>query len=542
MGLPWRPISWASLVIAVSVSYQQPGFSRQLFLGAFASSWLLSFLGWVVWAIFLWPKLFSSLRSLPGPNDNHWLMGQFPKIGAEATGLPMMEWVNTIPHDGIIRYLGFLNQERLLISSPKALSEVLVTRNYDFEKPNSIRWSLGRILGVGVLLAEGDEHRFQRKNLMPAFAFRHVKDLYPVFWNKAREGVAALSEHVSKAAAAPDSTGSTVVEISGWASRVTLDIIGIAGLGRDFGAVRDPNNPLTKTYESVFKPNKQAQILAILGLLLPGPIVSALPLKRNGDIAEASAVIRATCRELIQEKKANKTRSTDILSVALESGAFTDDNLVDQMMTFLAAGHETTASAMTWAIYLLCLHPDVQSRLRDEVRRNLPSPNDAGTSVSAPDIDRLPYLSAVCAEVLRYYAPVPMTLREAVRDTTVDGVHVPRGTRIMLCPWSVNKDVSLWGPDASSFRPERWLGAGSGSGGASSNFAYMTFLHGPRSCIGQGFAKAEFACILAGWIGRFEFGLANRDEYDEKKLEIKGGVTARPAKGLRVHTRVVPGW
>ncbi|EEY18356.1 cytochrome P450 2D20 [Verticillium alfalfae VaMs.102] len=419
MGLPWRPISWASLVIAVSVTYRQPVFSRQLFLWAFASSWLLSFLGWAVWAIFLWPKLFSSLRSLPGPNDNHWLMGQFPKIGAEATGLPMMEWSVCSFHH------------------PKRFSEVLVTRNYDFEKPNSIRWSLGR---------------------------------------------------------------STVVEISGWASRVTLDIIGVAGLGRDFGAVRDPNNPLTKTYEYVFKPNKQAQILAVLGLLLPGPIVNALPLKRNGDIAEASAVIRATCRQLIEEKKANKTRSTDILSVALESGAFTDDNLVDQMMTFLAAGHETTASAMTWAIYLLCLHPDVQSRLRDEVRRNLPSPNDTGTSVSAPDIDHLPYLSAVCAEVLRYYAPVPMTLREAVRDTTVDGVHVPRGTRIMLCPWSVNKDASLWGPDASSFRPERWLGAGSGSGGASSNFAYMTFLHGPRSCIGQGFAKASR--LHTSWLDR----------------------------------------
>ncbi|KAM0332611.1 hypothetical protein ACHAQA_002895 [Verticillium albo-atrum] len=541
MGLPWRPMSWASLVVAVSLTYRQPTFSRLFFLGAFAGTWLLSLLAWAIGAVFLWPKFFSPLRSLPEPKGNHWLLGQFPRIGAEATGLPMIDWVNNIPHEGIIRYLGFMNQERLLISSPKALADVLVTRNYDFEKPNSIRWSIGRILGIGVLLAEGDEHRFQRKNLMPAFAFRHVKDLYPVFWNKAREGVAALSEHVSRAAAAPDSTGSTVVEISGWASRVTLDIIGVAGLGRDFGAIRDPNNTLARTYEFVFKPNKQAQILAILGLLLPGPIVNALPLKRNGDIAQASSVIRATCRDLIAEKKGQKVRGTDILSVALESGAFTDENLVDQMMTFLAAGHETTASAMTWAVYLLCLHPDVQSRLRDEVRRSLPSP-DTDTPVSAPDIDRLPYLAAVCAEVLRYYAPVPMTLRETARDTTIDGVAVPRGTRIVLCPWSVNKDPALWGADAASFRPERWLGAGAGSGGASSNFAYMTFLHGPRSCIGQAFAKAEFACILATWVGRFEFGLADRAEYDETKMEIKGGVTARPAKGLRVHTRVVDGW
>ena len=92
----------------------------------------------------------------------------------------------------------------------------------------------------------------------------------------------------------------------------------------------------------------------------------------------------------------------DILSVALESGGFTDENLIDQLMTFLAAGHETTASAMTWAAYLLAKHPEVQTRLRAEIRENLPSISDTDTTVSSVDIDRLPYLTAVCNEVLRY--------------------------------------------------------------------------------------------------------------------------------------------
>lgn len=187
-------------------------------------------------------------------------------------------------------------------------------------------------------------------------------------------------------------------------------------------------------------------------------------------------------------------------------------------------------------------------RLREEVRARLPSP-EAHEGVAAADIDRMPYLNAVCSEVLRYYPPAPMTLRQAVVDTSIDGVAIPRGTTVILCPWAVNRLPSLWGEDAARFNPDRWLrkgeddgGKAASVGGAASNYAFLTFLHGPRSCIGQGFAKAEFACLLASWVGRFEFELRNKEEYDEKNMEIKGGVTARPANGLWVVAKVLDGW
>ncbi|KAH6674056.1 cytochrome P450 4A12A [Plectosphaerella plurivora] len=566
MSFPLNRITLFSVGAATSLTVLEvladKPWSTSYFIRVFAGSFVASVVGWAAYTVFLFPKFFSPLRHLPGPKDDHWLLGQYPRIAAEPTGIPQIDWVNNIPNEGIIRYTGLLNQERLLINSPKALSEVLVTKNYDFEKPSAFRWSIGRILGIGVLLAEGEEHKFQRKNLMPAFAFRHVKDLYSVFWKKSREGAVVMTEHIlaEAAAAQPDAAAdpekplardTAVIEAGAWSSRITLDIIGIAGLGHDFNAINDPDGPLSQIYQNVFKPSKQAQILGLLGLVLPGWLVAHLPVKRNGDVAQASAVIRDTCRDLISNKKAKLARKEpadmDILSTALESGAFTDENLVDQMMTFLAAGHETTASAMTWVIYLLCLNPEVQSRLRAEVRERLPSIS-SDADITAVDIDRMPYLLAVCNEALRYYAPVPMTLREAAVDTTILGHHVPKGTRIMLCPWATNKDASLWGPDAHKFNPDRWLtpdGSGAGvnaSGGASSNFAYMTFLHGPRSCIGQAFAKAEFACILATWIGRFEFSLRDEEMMDEKKVDIKGGVTARPAKGLYVHAKVLDGW
>ncbi|GKT82939.1 LOW QUALITY PROTEIN: cytochrome P450 [Colletotrichum tofieldiae] len=520
-GPPWRGALISSAVVTVLLALRQPVLSRCNLLCTFAGAYVLQMVSWGIFVVFLFPQYFSSLRSIPGPTNDHWLMGQYPRIMREPTGVPMIEWINTIPHEGIIRYRGLFNQERLLITSPKALAEVLVTHNYDFRKPGAVRSSIGRILGIGVLLAEGDEHKVQRKNLMPAFAFRHVKDLYPLFWSKACEGVQAITEavHAEAAKGAPegltDPRRPPWAPTPPWASRTTLDIIGMAGMGRDFGAIRDPSNPLAQTYQHVFKPSRQAQLLALLGMLLPGPVVHHLPFQRNGDIAKAANTIRATCRELIREKQEKRERKQltdiDILSVALESGCFTEDNLVDQMMTFLAAGHETTAASMMWAVYCLCLHPEVQSRLR--------------------------------REVLRYYSPVPMTLREAVVDTVIDG---NKGHAHHALPVGDEQGRVAVGKDAGRFDPERWLAGDDGdaekkksaaSGGATSNYAFMTFLHGPRSCIGQGFAKAEFACILASWVGRFEFSLRNKEEYDEKNLSIKGGVTARPAKGCTCTSR-----
>ncbi|KAH6608737.1 isotrichodermin c-15 hydroxylase cytochrome p-450 monooxygenase cyp65a1 [Trichoderma cornu-damae] len=527
----------------------QDGWSRAASMRAAAVLLFSQLLVYGIWAVILYPRFFSPLRHLPTARNGHWLLGHGREILAAKPGVPMREWAHTIPNDGLVRYFWFFNQERLLITSPKALGEVLVTNNYAFQKPEDVRTFLGRILGYGVLLAEGDEHKRQRRNLMPAFAFRHIKDLYPLFWDKAREAVEAMTRECGL-------DGRTDLEVSEWASRVTLDIIGVAGLGKDFNAIQDENNDLVQTYQFLFKPKPPAKVLMFLGVLVPTRLLYWLPLERNRAVDEAARTIKNVCRDLIREKKAkmmaDKERTdVDILSVAIESGQFTDENLVDQLMTFLAAGHETTSTALTWAVYFLCLFPDVQTRLRNEVRERLPSTGDAGARITSLDIDHMPYLNAVCSEVLRYFSPVPLTVREAAFDTTIQNVPVRKGIRIALSPPAFNVSPKLWGPDAAEFNPDRWMAADgqsdegskrAASGGADSNYAFMTFLHGPRSCIGASFAKAEFACLLAAWIGRFEFELVNKEEMDMDKIDIKGGVTAKPANGLHVRTKVVPGY
>jgi cytochrome P450 len=201
--------------------------------------------------------------------------------------------------------------------------------------------------------------------------------------------------------------------------------------------------------------------------------------------------------------------------------------------------HETTAGALTWALYLLATNIDAQERLRNEVRENLPSLDEEDVVMDAAKIEALPFLNAVIHETLRLYPGVPVTVREAMVDTSIMGYPIAKGTHVMLVPWAINRSPELWGPDANKFTPERWIGEGrANSGGASSNYSSMTFLHGPRSCIGQTFAKLEFKCLLAAFVGRIRFEMADKNE----KVFPAGVITTKPAHGMHLRSEVVDGW
>lgn len=204
-------------------------------------------------------------------------MGQSSNLRAEPNGHAELYrvWSEQVPNDGILRYLDLFNREILVTVSPKALAEVLVQRPYEFIKPPGLVTSLGRILGVGVFLAEGEEHKKQRKALMPAFAFRHIKELYPIFWSQSSELVQALILH-SKTGYPDGEQPSVNIDVKDWASRATLNIIGLAGLGQDFDSIKDPNNELIRTYKTIFSPGRGGQILAALFFVAPW-LLRALP-------------------------------------------------------------------------------------------------------------------------------------------------------------------------------------------------------------------------------------------------------------------------
>ncbi|RHZ55811.1 cytochrome P450 monooxygenase sphH [Aspergillus thermomutatus] len=497
----------------------------------------------LIYQLFLYPQFFTPLKHFPVPSNRHWLTGNAGSVLVDTPHARMKEWAKTIPNDGIIRYYIVGNMERLTITSPAVLSEILVSKAYDFAKPLVIQQALGRVLGNGILIAEGEEHKFQRKNLKPAFAYRHIKDLYPVFWSKGTEMVRLIRKDLQNRKETEDHT----VQVRNWASRSSLDIIGLAGMGRDFDSLRDPENSLSQSYEMIFAtPGLGTKFLFILGMLLGDTKwLAKLPTKRNRLIDAGCRNIREATRQMIREQRVkmedpSADLQVDIISVAMRSGNFDDENLVDQLMTFLGAGHETTAGALQWAMYALCKHPEVQTRLREEVRANLPPINvENPGAIDAATIDSLEYLHAVCNEVIRFHPSVPNTVRVALKETTLMGKPIPKGTLVVISPELVNHLPQLWGPDAEQFNPDRWMGPGmANTGGATKNYAFLSFLHGPRSCIGQGFAKAELACLLAAVVGSFEFEL----KYPNAPLEVREGATIVPKDGVFAKFTPLEGW
>ncbi|TQS31551.1 hypothetical protein Golomagni_08166, partial [Golovinomyces magnicellulatus] len=277
------------------------------------------------------------------------------------------KWFAEIPGSpGLFRVPFILNVTAVYVRSPVALSEIFVKKSYDFEKVPGTRRFLAWLVGWGLLTAEGDEHKRQRRDLMPAFSFRHIKDLYPLFWSKSCEVVQAMATEVEKNA---DANGVADVEIASWSTRTGLDIIGLAAAGIDFGSIQNADNPLANAY-NLLNPDASDLFLVQVRAVLPEWIAANLPMKRVRGINKAKAIIRNACKELVEQKKrklANKEDvGFDIASVAMQSGRFDDEQLVDQMLTFLSAGHETTASALVWSIYLLSKYPAVQDKLRAE--------------------------------------------------------------------------------------------------------------------------------------------------------------------------------
>ena len=286
-----------------------------------------------------------------------------------------------------------------------------------------------------------------------------------------------------------------------------------------------------------------------LSFLLPGWLFERLPLKTKS-LQEASAFIRAKCAECIDqarqvsqnERKASSYANT-ICRVALDSNAFSDRNIEDQLMTILAAGHRTSQSALTSTAVLLCQHQDIQYRLRTEIAQ-LMSASRSESDDAIAKVVQLSYLQAVCHEALRLFLPIPTMRRRTTRSTTLLGYSIPKHTLLVVSPWIVHRDPMHWGPDACEFRPSRWLDGAAGGvpgslqfnarGGSVGKNSFLTFMYGPRNCIGQVFANAELAISVAVLVSRFQLKLG-------KKAPIWEHVTVlQPTEGVEMVVTPIP--
>ncbi|KAI1171318.1 cytochrome P450 [Nemania sp. FL0916] len=480
---------------------------------------------WVV----VYPKFLSPLKHLVGPRSFITVTYRNLIVKDRPPGDMFLDLTKRYPDREIISLGAF--DEEVLITRPRMLADLLVHNAYDFVKPPKINNLLRHILGDGLVMIEGDQHKFVRKNTMPAFSFRHIKDLYPMMWEKSALMCTALQGTLETG----EARDGGIIDFTSWTSKVTLDIIGVAGMGREFDTLRTAEDPLLDIYGQLLEPESWKLMFAMISMLFGLPAVRVLMWRSHTLFKRASSALGDICMPMIQEKKQailnSKDDHFDILSLLIKSNNFDDLQLRDQILTFLAAGHETTSSALSWACYLLAKHPEYQDALREEIRQALPDNIDINKSTDLASIlEPLPYLNGIISETLRLYPTVPMTMRRAIRDSDLGGQVIPKGVTVILSMWQMNRSAEIWGAEAVKFRPERWITSGkpNSNGGANSNYEFLTFLHGPRSCIGQGFAKAEMRCLLASMIRAFSWDLA----MDDSQVLPRGAITIKPANGL----------
>ena len=203
--------------------------------------------------------------------DTWFIWGNGRAQVSKPPGQEMLGWIDNIPNDGVLQFRHF-GEHRLIPTSPAMLKSVLSDHVYDWQKPEDVIGFLSRILGRGLILAEGDMHKHQRKHLLPAFNVKVIRELYPLFWRKGRQMVKAIQTECGS----PHGREISGLECNDWTTRVTLDIIGIAGFGRDFNAVNNERDDLVESYEELLKPLPANVVYFGSSMVLPQSLVNFL--------------------------------------------------------------------------------------------------------------------------------------------------------------------------------------------------------------------------------------------------------------------------
>ncbi|KAL2260691.1 hypothetical protein VTK26DRAFT_5240 [Humicola hyalothermophila] len=466
------------------------------------------FLYSIVWLSWIHPRYFSPLRIIPtAPGFPLW--GQFFEIITTECGVPQRRWHKEL--GPIVRYFFPFGAERLSIADDEALKYITKENYYNFPKPVRAKLWMERILGEGVLLAESHAHQIQRKALAPAFSVQAIKAITPAFWNKALFLGSLWHKEVRQ-----KGENTIKIEILEWINRCTLDIIGEAGFGYEIGCLDNQDLPIRQAYRLVFNFDLLSRVFH--GLQAFFPFTRYIPTQANRDMETARGIIIEKATSIMMERLHGEDLSgrRDILSMISRendmlkkrgSAGLSQTTIRDQIMTFLGAGHDTTATAVVWTLHQLSIHGDVQSRLRDEIRAHMPFLFDKKTRhdhslCNAVDVDQLSYLDNVCRESLRHIPPIPMTVREVATACKLGPYAVPSGTVIYMLANAINRLPAFWGDTADKFDPDRWDNLPET---AKTPNAFMTFLHGPRGCIGRKFAEVEMKVILCSLLSMYEF-------------------------------------
>lgn len=362
-----------------------------------------------------------------------------------------------------------------LCNDPELVRQVLKARPDDFPKSDRIGAGLRPLLGHSVFLTNGETWKRQRRIIDPAFEGGRLRDTYPAMWEAGEAAVARLSAHAD----------GTPIEIEAETSHAAADVI-----FRTLFSIPIEHETAFAVF-SEFKAHQRSQPILNLAAFIRGP--KWMPRFFSAETKRTAGGIRKLIGDLTTERLAAIEAGTAPDDLATKIMTTTDpetgdqfdvDEMIDQVAIFFLAGHETSASALAWTLYLMATNPEWQERVAEEAK--------ALTS-DFSSVSRLKLSRDVFREALRLYPPVPMMVRETTCPEAFRGRNVKTGSQIVLSPWHLHRHERLWErPD--EFDPTRW---GTENGKQCQRDAYIPFSAGSRVCTGAGFAMVEGPMLLS---------------------------------------------
>jgi cytochrome P450 len=394
-----------------------------------------------------------------------------------------------------------------LSNDPAITTEILKTNPDNFPKSDRVGAGLRPLLGNSVFLTNGDVWKRQRRIIDPAFEGGRLRDTFPAMWAASEAAVDRMP------------TGGSV-EIEELASHAAADVI-----FRTLFSIPIEHDVASRVFHE-FRAHQRTQPILNLAAFIKGPRWMPRFFKR--ETLRTAQVIRQLIGDLTRERLAQIADGTapDDLATKImttvdpETGdRFDVDEMVDQVAIFFLAGHETSASALSWALYLLAMYPEWQDKIADEAR---------GLEPDFSNLSRLKVTRDVFRETLRLYPPVPMMVRENQTNVTFRGRAIRKGAQFVLSPWHLHRHERMWDrPD--EFMPDRWT---TEAAKASARDAYMPFSAGPRVCTGAGFAMAEGVLLLAHLVRSYRF-----ERIADRVPEPVAHLTVRSKDGIWLYVR-----
>ncbi len=423
-------------------------------------------------------------------------IGPFGRVAAMRKNA-IASWGQRAYEEDVIQ-VRFFGRGSFVLNTPDSIRHVLVDNYENYVRtPAAIR-VLKPMLGDGLLIAEGRAWKHQRRTLAPAFTPRAVNTLVPHM-------IAATDQTIAKLQAACGGA----VDLREAMQRMTLEIAGRTmfsfGMDRHGAALRD----------FVMEYGARLARPHLLDLLLPLNWPSPQDISRSFFRRRWTpfvAMLMAERRAGGKNADAPPRDLFDLMGAARDpetGAAFSDEQLGDQVATMILAGHETTATALFWALYLLALDPATQEEVAAEVRGN-----------GAPDLERLKFTRAVIDETMRLYPPVFLVARAAAGPDSIAGMQVSKNDIVLVSPWLLHRHEKLW-QNPNAFMPRRFMH----DVPPPDRFAYLPFGVGPRICVGAHFALVEATLALAKIIGAFRVELL-----DTEPVMPVGVVTTQPER------------